>query len=491
MNKIKLLQDLKPALDGYAGIPQESRLLFRGLISLADELIVDGLLQHGSRTLAAGNIDSELPNHERIIHLSRAVCSFDRKSKMGSSAWIYKAITRYLELQQMRWQALRGKPIKMGRFETDLFDDFIWSRIFEKTLTSDDKDLVTSACYRIVPPSRRAMHEVGLKGLLPYGRPRYLQLDTRGYDFLLAQTPFPMRVSNGTKLIVRYHDAVPIFMPHTIADKDFHQATHYQALKENVKSGAYFSCISETSKDDLLKIFPEVEPRVSVIYNMVSDDYYVDNSHKGQVADIIFTHQNCRNEMTSCFDLSALKEDFDYLLMVSTLEPRKNHHLLVSAWEQLKNTSMPNLKLVVVGSGGWDCDTIIDRISPWIRRGDLFHLTNVPVTGLRILYQHAAATICPSLSEGFDYSGIEAMRCGGLVVASNIQVHREVFRDAATYFDPYSSKDAAEVVAHVLADGGMTEREGMANAAKRILKRYETPNILSQWRTFFANHAQV
>ena len=491
MKRIKLLADLKPALDGYAGIPQESRLLFRGLRTLADELEVDGLLQHGSRTLATGSDVGTLPPHEQVIRLSRTVVSFYRNPKMGFPAWVLKAIARYLELQRLRWQALQRTPVRMGRFETDLFDDFIWSRIFEKTLQSADKELVTSACYRIIPPSRRAMHEVGLKGLLPYQNPRFLSLDTSGYDYLLAQTPFPVRVSTGTKLVVRYHDAVPVLLPHTIGDKSFHQATHYRALKDNVEAGALFSCISEASRVDLLKMFPEVEPRTSVIHNMVSEDYYVDDSQKSQVQNIIHSHKD-EGKVHKARQEQPLREgdESDYLLVVSTIEPRKNHKLLISAWERLINTTMPNLKLVVVGNKGWECESIIDRFCPWIKRGELFHLTNVTASELRMLYRHAAATICPSLSEGFDYSGIEAMRCGGVVVASDIPVHREIFGHAATYFDPYSVDDAAEVMARVLGEDGVIEREAMVSATKGVLERYTTPHILSQWRTFFANHAQ-
>ncbi len=39
----------------------------------------------------------------------------------------------------------------------------------------------------------------------------------------------------------------------------------------------------------------------------------------------------------------------------------------------------------------------------------------------------------PSFSQGFDFSGVEAMRCGGAVVASRIPVHREKYVDAAGY----------------------------------------------------------
>ena len=50
---MKILLELRPALDGHAGIPQETRLLFRGLARLAG-LQVDGLLQSSNQLLARG-----------------------------------------------------------------------------------------------------------------------------------------------------------------------------------------------------------------------------------------------------------------------------------------------------------------------------------------------------------------------------------------------------------------------------------------------------
>ena len=61
--------------------------------------------------------------------------------------------------------------------------------------------------------------------------------------------------------------------------------------------------------------------------------------------------------------------DLDYLLTVSTIEPRKNHALLTTAWERLKYHRMPGLKLVIVGNLGWGHEPILDVFRPWVERG--------------------------------------------------------------------------------------------------------------------------
>ena len=77
---IRVLVDLKPALDGYAGIPQESRLLFRGL-SAIDALDVEGLIQHGGRRLRPALKPGAKPLSEvkRIDRLSRFIVSLYEK----------------------------------------------------------------------------------------------------------------------------------------------------------------------------------------------------------------------------------------------------------------------------------------------------------------------------------------------------------------------------------------------------------------------------
>ena len=101
------------------------------------------------------------------------------------------------------------------------------------------------------------------------------------------------------------------------------------------------------------------------------------------------------------------------------------------------------LALVFVGSPGWDNSGLLRAMQKWQSSGDLFHLSDVPPSQLRLLYAAADAVVCPSVSEGFDLPGVEALRCGGAVAASDIPVHREILGEAALYFDPYSTAGMA------------------------------------------------
>ena len=489
---VRVLLDLKPALDGYAGIPQETRLLFRGLRTMAG-YDVEGLIQHGGRRLksAVPSRGRKLPVSRRINRLSTMIVSMHENPYSSMFDTAVDAIEHYFALSLLRLRVLGGSRLTPGVFDSNLFDDFIWRSFFSKTLSPEDKDLVTSARYRVLRAPKYLLHKVGLTGLKLSQTPRYARIDTRDFDIFLAQTPFPARVSRGTRMVVRYHDSVPVLMPHTISNKSFHQASHFYSLQENVRAGAWFSCVSESTRNELLKIFPEAESRTTVIHNLVSSEYFDDPSPKGLIFQIIRNRLGTVEQFST--DLSSLRfddkkdlvRDFDYLLMVSTIEPRKNHLLMLGAWERLKYTSMPKLKLVVVGSIGWDHEPILSAFRPWAERGDLFYLNSVPSSELRVLYKHAAATICPSLAEGFDYSGIEAMQSGGVVISSDIPVHREIYGNASDYFNPYSAEEAAAAISAILAGDISTRRERLRHEGRLVADRDSARNILPKWSSFF------
>jgi len=77
---MKILLELRPALDGHAGIPQETRLLFRGL-RMIESLDVDGMIIHSGRVLAKalpadpGYMNNRESADREIYKLSRTIIS--------------------------------------------------------------------------------------------------------------------------------------------------------------------------------------------------------------------------------------------------------------------------------------------------------------------------------------------------------------------------------------------------------------------------------
>jgi glycosyltransferase involved in cell wall biosynthesis len=485
---VKILLEMRPALDGHAGIPQETRLLFRGLSTL-DDVVVEGLLQSSNRVIARGlpHPDSaayrRLSIDQRIHRLSRVVLSLRASERQRIGERLAELLRLTLAPPGLLLRALFGRSETLGTFDGAAFRDFVWRDLFARTLPVADLPRVAGARMRVARVPWNLTHAAAL-ATRRLGGPLYPRLDTRDFDVMIAETPYPGRVSQRTQMVVRYHDAIPMLMPHTITDKSFHQAAHYHALARNVKDGAWFACVSDATRRDLLSIFPQVEPRCVTVHNMVSHHYFEEATTPGRLFEIVRTRRNEKVQGSEPDAMRWMVPDAQYLLMVSTLEPRKNHVTLLSAWEQLRQERFPDLKLVIVGSLGWDHSAIVKRFRPWLASGDVQILEEVPASELRLLYHHAAATVCPSLGEGFDFSGVEAMRCAGAVVASDIPVHREIFVDAAEYFQTYAPADLARAIEAVIDPEQATYRQTLVARGARVSEAYLPERVLPQWQAF-------
>lgn len=126
-----------------------------------------------------------------------------------------------------------------------------------------------------------------------------------------------------------------------------------------------------------------------------------------------------------------------YFVVVSTIEPRKNHAMLLHAWRDLAAAMPSPPKLVVVGAPGWDCDStlaLLDR-SPALSRC-VIRVSGLPRASLRALVANARALLMPSFAEGYGIPLVEALTLGTPAVASDIPVFHEVTQGLADFLSP-------------------------------------------------------
>lgn len=105
------------------------------------------------------------------------------------------------------------------------------------------------------------------------------------------------------------------------------------------------------------------------IPNRVSHHFVSEHAPADRVPEIIGSRKNRRVEHAGGADIApadVTQGRLPYLLMVSTVEPRKNHLALLDAWELLRSGAYPQLNLVCVGSMGWDHGMILQRFAPWL-----------------------------------------------------------------------------------------------------------------------------
>jgi len=134
--------------------------------------------------------------------------------------------------------------------------------------------------------------------------------------------------------------------------------------------------------------------------------------------------------------------DGEYVLAVSTLEPRKNFDRLV---EGFLRSGLDGLELRVVGSDGWGGVQV---------EGDrVVHLQGVDDDELARLYRGAVAVVYVSLYEGFGLPVLEAMASGTPVVAPAGRPYDEYADGIAFEVDPRNVDSIAHGLQRAVASG--------------------------------------
>jgi glycosyltransferase involved in cell wall biosynthesis len=112
----------------------------------------------------------------------------------------------------------------------------------------------------------------------------------------------------------------------------------------------------------------------------------------------------------------------EYLLMVGTVEPRKNNKLAIETMTQLWNKNY-NLFLIIIGKNGWRSDELIEEIRNHKEYNKkLFYFDRIEDYELTLFYKHAKAILQLSIAEGFGLPLWEASQYGTEIICSDIPV---------------------------------------------------------------------
>ncbi len=133
-------------------------------------------------------------------------------------------------------------------------------------------------------------------------------------------------------------------------------------------------------------------------------------------------------------DVLTIFQSKPSFLMVGTIEPRKGHRQVLTAFEQIWNTRT-DVNLVIVGVGGWMVNKLIELIRNHAERNNrLFWLKGISDEYLEKVYSSCTCLIAASEGEGFGLPLIEAAQHELPIIARDIPVFREVAGDHAVYF---------------------------------------------------------
>jgi glycosyltransferase involved in cell wall biosynthesis len=159
--------------------------------------------------------------------------------------------------------------------------------------------------------------------------------------------------------------------------------------------------------------------------------------------------------------------DGGFLLMVGTLEPRKNHITVLRALvDHVRRRPSSPLRLILAGPLGWRYTPILLAIDELGLTSRVIRLGAIDVGILKWLYLHAQALVFPSLYEGFGIPVLEAFSLECPVVAARIPSVIELAGgDAALLLDPTDVQAWASAMDEI-ADGRVDGSRRAAGLAR-------------------------
>ena len=225
---------------------------------------------------------------------------------------------------------------------------------------------------------------------------------------------------------------------------------HFQAhIVKSLMYAQHIACVSEATRNDLLRIAGIREDRVSRVYNSLNYPY-------------------SRMEMSEAeprVRRLSVQPDQPFLLHVGGNQWYKNRMGVLRIFSLLRKlSSSQDLKLVMVGKP-WT-----DEMRRFVTKnglsGSTSELKAVADEDLRALYSTATLLLFPSLEEGFGWPIVEAQACGCLVATSNRSPMDEVAGDAAIYVDPENPTLAATTLKGALDRLAINREASLRNAAR-------------------------
>jgi glycosyltransferase involved in cell wall biosynthesis len=256
--------------------------------------------------------------------------------------------------------------------------------------------------------------------------------------------PLPILLE-GARNIYTIHDLVPLRLPHTTLDN---KAQHLALIRGCIAVGAAICTVSEASRADILRLFPQAEGRVHNTY-----ETYEPPAETLPQGDALAAY------LRGVFGLAPQ----GYFLFFGSLEPKKNIGRLLEAYLSA-GTAAP---LVVVGAQAWKSEQELSLLKLHAQAppggAQVRMIEYLPFGTLLRLIGGARAVLFPSLAEGFGLPVLEAMALGTPVLTSTEGALPEIAGDCALLVDPYDvpaiargirELDTSDALRARLASGG-------------------------------------
>jgi alpha-1,2-rhamnosyltransferase len=256
-------------------------------------------------------------------------------------------------------------------------------------------------------------------------------LDSSWHSDLFAHVEQLKR--DGVGVIAVIYDLIPLTHPQFYDTRLVEVFSEWFAWITRTADG--YMAISATVRDQVRE---ELQRRIG---GEQTDKRWFDFFHLGSELDLHTTEATVEARLKQLFTTPE-----PVFLMVSTIEPRKNHAYLLDAFERAW-VAGSTARLCIAGRVGWKCEALLARVRnhPELNTR-LFMFNDLSDTSLEHAYAHASALVFPSFVEGFGLPLVEAMQRGLPAMGSDIAVFREIGGEFMAYFDLLDPQSLADLI---------------------------------------------
>lgn len=205
-------------------------------------------------------------------------------------------------------------------------------------------------------------------------------------------------------------------------------------------------------KEYLIKKYHLLPQNVEVAYEGVEEKFKIKKIDEKTVKKVIRKYR--------------IKKPF--VVYAGSLYPHKNVEFLIKAIKEFNRSG--KLYLVIICARNIFQRRLARKVEKLGAKEYVNFLGFVPDENLISIYRESEALIFPSLMEGFGLPGLEAMAVGVPVICSDIPVFREVYKNAALYFNPYFLYDLVSKIKQVLED--QPKREFLIKKGWQLVNKY-------------------
>lgn len=169
----------------------------------------------------------------------------------------------------------------------------------------------------------------------------------------------------------------------------------------------------------------------------------------------------------------GIATDRPFFIALGTIEPRKNHTLLLDAWQELARR-LPSGQLpllYIIGRRGWENHQVFARLDGLPPDGPIRELAGLDDGAVAFLLARSHGLLMPSRAEGFGLPLTEAAGRGIPVLSAPLAAAREILGSYARWLSPDDPQAWADAVAQLASGDSLRSK----------------PFAVRDWDTYFTD----